>query len=49
MFILSKTILNILSNFIPHIIWTLMIKTPFVYKKKKKKKKKPHPREKQCL
>ena len=43
LFILNKTILNILSNFIPHEILTVDGKDQ-LYKKKKS-----HPREKQCL
>ena len=43
-FILNKTILNILSNLIPHEKLTLMIKTPLGLQKNIY-----HPREKQCL
>ena len=44
-FILNKTIFNILFNFIPHKTLTLyfMTKTPLCQKKKS------HPREKQCF
>ena len=47
-FILNKTILNILSNFILHETSTVDDKDPFIYQKKKKKKKKTksHLREK---
>ena len=44
-FILNKTILNILSNFIPHKTLTVNDKDPPWFTKKKKS----HPREKQCL
>ena len=44
LFILNKTILNILSNFIPHEILTVDGKDQPCFTKKKS-----HPREKQCL
>ena len=44
-FILNKTILNILSNFIPHKTVTVDDNNPSWFTKKKKS----HPREKQCL
>ena len=46
MFILNKTILNILSNFIPHKTLAIDDKDPLWFTKKYKKS---HPREKQCL
>ena len=44
-FILNKTILNIISNFIPHETLTIDDKDPLSLQKIKKKN---HPREKQC-
>ena len=45
-FILNKSILNILSNFIPHETLTIDYKDPPWFTKKNKKY---HPKEKHCL